>query len=111
MFVKPLTAVVMMLATTVAACAAPANESDDVDESASTTTVESAALRSMNDAPQPLDYPVPVMPQMRDLRDWDLPRLARETMNEPISNCELHIIKLYDPARQKDIQVAVTVCP
>lgn len=105
MFVKTLAAVVMMLAGS-AGCAAPDGESDDAEENASAT----ASAMWREDSPQPFDNVLPEIRLKRDFREWDPRTVEKELFDQRYSNCGVRTVKIYDPARQKEIPVDVTTC-
>ena len=106
MFVKTLAVVVMTLAGT-AACAGPDSESDDAEENTSST----ASSIWREDTPQPFDNDLRAPSLKRDFREWDPRSLERELREDRRwVNCAVRVVKIYDPARQKEISVDVTTC-
>lgn len=101
----------VMVALGAVGCAAEAEDSDETDTGSAASELK---LRSVDDlqSPAPLDYPVPEQnPLKRPL--WDLRRYLDDPERRPgfdFNTCYQYLMKIFDPARGREIQVPVTVC-
>lgn len=107
--------VVMLLG--VAGCAA-GDDGSVADESKDNTASAGSELkmRSMDDfdtpTPGPIDVPVPGLENRLKRPVWDLHRYLDnpEQTRFDFDQCYQYMLKIFDPARGKNIEVPVTVC-
>ena len=113
MSAKLAAAVAVMLASSVG-CFAPASDGDEPVADETATAASTGDALSIDDGrPSPLDHPVPVIlvPEIRPIHDLDyyIAQLKRPTFEEA-GGCVVHLKRIWDPARGREITVPITVC-
>lgn len=110
MSAKLVAAVALVLASSTGCLAPDGNEPDD-PETAVATTGDTLSVDDWR--PSPLDHPVPVIvvPEVRPLHDLDfyIGQLKRPALDEG-GGCVVHLKRIWDPARGREITVPITVC-